>query len=67
MTFLLQITFMNMLIAIMGDIFSKVIQEKEQSARNEKISILSDFRLILMKMDLKEMNFKYIFVVKPKL
>ena len=32
---------------------------------NEKINILSDFRLILMKLKL-DMNFQYIFLVKPK-
>ena len=55
-TFLLQITFLNMLIAIMANTFEDVMSEKDQSAMNEKINILNDFRLILEKMDL-DMNF----------
>ena len=54
-----------MLIAIMADTFTEVQSGKKQSAMNEKINILSDFRLILKKMDL-DMNFQYIFVVKNK-
>ena len=64
-TFMLQITFLNMLIAIMSNTFDQVLAEKKQSAMNEKINILNDFRLILEKMDLK-MNFQYIFLIKPR-
>ena len=53
-----------MLIAIMGQTFNEVLEDKKQSAISEKINILNDFRLILEKMDLK-MNFQYIFLIKP--
>ena len=46
-TFLLQITFLNMLIAIMGDTFSHVMDNKEESSMKERVSILADFRLLL--------------------
>ena len=46
-TFLLQITFLNMLIAIMGNTFDQVMDTKQQSAMRERISILSDFRLVV--------------------
>ena len=36
-TFITQITFLNMLIAIMGDTFARVSEVKEQSALQEKI------------------------------
>ena len=54
-----------MLIAIMGQTFGEVTEEKKQSAMQEKINILNDFRLFLEKMDLK-MNFQYIFLIKPR-
>ena len=40
----------------MSNTFDEVQDQKKQSAMNEKINILNDFRLILEKMDLK-MNF----------
>ena len=64
-TFLLQITFLNMLIAIMNDTYTNVMEVEAQSSRIEKINILSDFRLLLKELDL-DMNFQYIFTVKKK-
>jgi len=46
-TFLIQVTFLNMLIAIMGHSFQTVLDNKQQSAMKEKIKIISDFRLVL--------------------
>ena len=46
-TFIIQITFLNMLIAIMGDTFARVSEVKEQSALKEKIKILSDFAYVV--------------------
>ena len=46
-TFITQITFLNMLIAIMGDTFAKVNETKEQSALKEKISILADYVIVV--------------------
>ena len=43
-TFLLQITFMNMLIAIMGEVFAEVTEKKQQSSLTERISLLNDYR-----------------------
>ena len=63
-TFILQITFLNMLIAIMNDTFTEFAAKKYQSAMNEKINILSDFRLVLMNLNL-DMNFNYLYIVKP--
>ena len=36
-TFIIQVTFLNMLIAIMGDTFDRVTEKKYQSALREKI------------------------------
>ena len=46
-TFMLQITFMNMLIAIMGEVFGAVSAEQAQSSLSERILLLNDFRLFL--------------------
>ena len=54
-----------MLIAIMQNTFTEVLDEKKQSAMSEKINILNDFKLILEKMDLK-MDFQYLFIIKPR-
>jgi len=54
-----------MLIAIMNDTYTNVMEVEAQSSRIEKINILSDFRLLLMQLDL-DMNFQYIFTVKKK-
>ena len=63
-TFLLQITFLNMLIAIMGNTFTNVSEKKQQSAMKERIAILSDFRLVVRALKL-DSEFQYIFVVRP--
>ena len=51
-TFLLQITFMNMLIAIMGEVFNLVTERKHQSSLTERIELLNDFRVFLDKFSL---------------
>ena len=63
-TFMLQVTFMNMLIAIMGNTFEEVMEKKHQSAIEERIVILNDFRLLLDKFRLN-MGGQYLFVIKP--
>ena len=63
-TFLLQITFLNMLIAIMSNTFDRVMETKQQSAMRERIAILADFRLVLRKL-LFNKDFSYIYVITP--
>ena len=46
-TFITQITFLNMLIAIMGDTFDRASEVKEQSALKEKIDILADYVVVV--------------------
>ena len=53
-----------MLIAIMGNTFDEVMEKKHQSAIEERIIILNDFRLLLDKFHLK-MGGQYLFVIKP--
>ena len=65
-TFMLQIVFLNMLIAIMGDTFSRVRERKDQQSLRERISILADFRNVVraLKLD-NDAEFEYLFVVTP--
>ena len=42
-TFIVQITFLNMLIAIMGDTFDKVTEKRKEAALFEKVQILDDY------------------------
>ena len=63
-TFMIQVTFMNMLIAIMSNTFGEVMEKKHQSAIEERIVLLNDFRLFLDMFDL-DMGAQYLFVIKP--
>ena len=64
-TFFIQITFLNMLIAIIGNTFQHVLDNKQQSAMKERIKIISDFRLMLRLLE-PDVEFQYIFEIKPK-
>ena len=46
-TFITQLLFMNLLIAIMGDTFDRVQEMKVQAAAKEKISMITDFIWVL--------------------
>ena len=63
-TFMLQITFMNMLIAIMADVFSEVIVKKKQYSLTERIMLLNDFRVFLDFFKLG-LDAQFIFLVIP--
>ena len=62
-TFILQITFLNMLIAIMADTFSHVMDNAEESSMKERISILNDFRLVMRSLGI-DSEFQYLFVLE---
>lgn len=47
-TFLTQITFLNMLIALMGDTFAKVMEQKEQFGLQTKLNIMSDYTALVL-------------------
>ena len=53
-TFLIQITFLNMLIAIMGDTFTEATEEKENNARQTKLKIMGDYIDLINKDDIDE-------------
>ena len=61
-TFLLQITFMNMLIAIMTEIYDQVTAEDAQSSASERISLLTDYSFFLDNFNLG-LDAQYLYVV----
>ena len=61
-TFLIQITFLNMLIAIMGNTYDKVIDKSNEATMRERIELLSEYRDVL---ELHQPSFQYFFIVKP--
>ena len=63
-TFVLQIIFLNMLIAIMTDVFEAVNEKQHQSSIKERIVLLNDFRsfLSLFKLNVGD---PYLFVIAP--
>ena len=63
-TFLLQIAFLNMLIAIISNTFQQVLENKQQSVMKERISMLADFKALLRFLHIVE-EFQYIFEIKP--
>lgn len=63
-TFLSQITILNMLIAIMGDTFDSVYENKAQAALKEKISILKDF-VAIVGIEKRDTVSKFIFAATP--
>ena len=65
-TFITQITFLNMLIAIMGDTFDRASEVKEQSALKEKIEILADYVVVVGRESVAGKNLdEFIFAVMP--
>ena len=77
-TFFTQVTFFNMLIAIMGDTFGRVIENKSNFGLQTKLSIMGDYTAVIdEKNSLKTVCCKskypliqdkenYLFIVKPK-
>ena len=65
-TFVLQIIFLNMLIAIMSNVFDAVNEKQHQSSIKERIVLLNDFRSFLGKFELN-IGDPYLFVIAPSI
>ena len=48
----------------MGDTFSQVLDQQNQSSMRERIAILADFRLVIRALKL-DSEFEYLFVATP--
>ena len=69
-TFFSQIVMLNMLIAIMGNTFSMVIERKAEYSMQTKMSMIGDFKQVLatqnkFKIDSGKQLEKFLFVVRP--
>ena len=62
-----QIIFLNMLIAVMADTFTKVKEVEKQAALKETILLMSDYATAV-RMDVSEtfQGSRFIFAVRPK-
>ena len=65
-TFITQIVFLNMLIAIMGNTFDYVVERKVMYALQTKLNILSDYYYVIKKRNPPQDTNIYLFVVRPK-
>ena len=63
-TFLISITFLNMLIAIMTNSFDKVMESRQLAALKERINIMQDYRKVVTFLNLDK-NFRYMVILKP--
>lgn len=65
-TFFTQITFLNMLIAIMGDTFGRVIESKDRFSLQTKLEIMADYTSVIRENIEEDDAEVYMFVVQPK-
>ena len=65
-TFLTQITFLNMLITLMGDTFGRVYESKNQFATMTKLDIMADYTAMIAEKKPEQKNDVYLFLVAPK-
>lgn len=63
-TFLTNLTFLNMLIAIMGDTYGRVMESAETEGLRERTHIYADF-LWVISLDKTYDNKKYLYIVTP--
>lgn len=65
-TFLTQITFLNMLITLMGDTFGRVYESKNQFATMTKLEIMADNTSMIAEVNPEQKTDVYLFIVAPK-
>ena len=66
-TFITQITMLNMLIAIMGDTFGRIIEAKEVNAMKTKIELMKDLSLVINEEKTEKEQKVFLFVVQPEI
>ena len=67
-TFISQILFLNMLIAVMADTFEKQRELQSQSALNEKVKLLADYAVAVPRFNHAEKQAtRFIYQIKPVL
>ena len=64
-TFIMQITFLNMLIAIMGDTFDKVIDQRPTFSLKNKLMILAGMETLIRSKEDFDVSRVFLFVIQP--
>ena len=64
-TFVTQITFLNMLIAIMGNTFDRVTDNQVQYSLQTKLGIMGDYSELIANSKREDSIDNYLFVVRP--
>ena len=64
-TFIMQITFLNMLIAIMGDTFDKVIDQRPTFSLKNKLMILAGMETLIRSKEDFDVSKVFLFVIQP--
>ena len=64
-TFIVQLVMLNMLIAIMGDTFDKITENRAINATKSKLELLSDLSGVLKTEDKDQNEEIYLFKVEP--
>ena len=60
-----QITFLNMLIAIMADTFEKVIEQKPTFSLKNRLNLLATMKNILHKKEIDSKSKIFLYVIQP--
>jgi hypothetical protein len=63
-TFLTQVTFMNMLVAIMSDTFARVLENEERYGLQQKTMITTDF-IYALTLSSKISRNRYLYIIEP--
>ena len=66
-TFIMQITFLNMLIAIMGDTFDRVIEQRPTFSLKNKLMILAGMEMIIRSNETNDDSKVFLYVIQPVL
>ena len=64
-TFITQITMFNMLIAIMGDTFDKITENREINAIKSKLQLMCELVALLGAEDKVESKETFLFIIRP--
>ena len=64
-TFITQLTMLNMLIAIMGDTFDKITENREINATRSKLQLMSELVALLGAEDKVQCKETFLFVIRP--
>ena len=65
-TFSTQVTMFNMLIAIMGDTFGRIIEAKQVNALKTKIDLMNDLSLVITDRNEEMEQDVFLFVITPE-